>query len=578
MKKKLCKCGCKKQVEPGRTFINGHHRRGKRHTKAVKELLRSQRLAFLKAEKDSLKPHRLHFPRKIKGEQEGVYRVRKFLYFCSHYLTHAHGIFAGQPVTLMKWQLVIVEKVLGTLNPDGTRQYRKMILHVGRKNGKSFLATLFLLYFLCEESFTDEGMEICSVALSKVQSQGTVFKTARMLVERSKEVSQLVRTLKSPASLTNRINGAVYEPLSSDGKLQLGRNLSLVIIDEGHGLPSGEIWNSLEFSQSLRRSPLLISVSTAGESQQTFYYNQVYLRAKEIVKDPSVDPTTAPFIFEVPLILDWTNPDNFILANPALGEEGEQGFRPADELHRALKEAMETESEGSFRQFYLNQYGALGSQRSLCSLEAWDVCALDFDIEPLKNCPIWCGVDLSSTTDLSSVGFLIKSPEKWVVFSYCWLAGTSLAECEKRDHLNYGKFISDGDLIFDQEPTIKIENLISFFKKFKPLFPGLLKIGFDPYLGSLLKPLDPFFELVPIAQQAKFVSPAIKFMKTRILEGKLHHTGSGLLRAMVENARLISDVNGNLRLDKLKSFSRIDGLSSIVTAVATMISEEVEGK
>jgi phage terminase large subunit-like protein len=543
----------------------------------VKESLRRKRLSYLKTEKDSLKPHRLYFPRKIKGEPEGAYRVRKFLYFCSHYLVHVHGVFGGRKVQLMRWQLRIVEKVLGTFNPDGTRQYRKMILHVGRKNGKSFLATLFLLYFLCEESFIDEGMEICSVALSKVQSQGTIFKTARMLVERSKEVSQLIRVLRSPASLTNRINGGVYEPLSSDGRLQLGRNLSLCVIDEGHGLTSSEIWDSLLFSMSLRKSPLLISVSTAGESQNSFYYNQVYLRAKEILKDPAVDSTTAPFVFEVPLTRDWTSPDNFILANPALGQLNEPGFRPAEELNRALKDAMETESEGSFRQFYLNQFGAVGSQRSLVSLEAWDVCAnpdLDFDL--LRNCPIWCGVDLSSTTDLSSVGFLIKGPEKWVIFSYCWLAGTSLAECEKRDHLFYSKFISGGDLIFDQEPTIKIESILSFFKKFKPMFPGLLKIGYDPYLGSLLLPLLPFFELVAIPQVAKFMSPAIKFLRTRILESKLQHTGSGLLRAMIENAKLISDINGNLRIDKIKSFSRMDGLTSIIIAAATMISEEVE--
>jgi phage terminase large subunit-like protein len=123
-----------------------------------------------------------------------------------------------------------------------------------------------------------------------------------------------------------------------------------------------------------------------------------------------------------------------------------------------------------------------------------------------------------------------------------------------------------------------MESIVDFFQRFKPKFPTLLKIGYDPYLGNLLKPLEPFFELVVISQQAKFVSPAIKFLRTKILEGTVEHTGAGLLRAQVENCRLTSDINGNLRLDKLKSFSRIDGLSSIVTAIATVTTEEVKPK
>jgi phage terminase large subunit-like protein len=112
----------------------------------------------------------------------------------------------------------------------------------------------------------------------------------------------------------------------------------------------------------------------------------------------------------------------------------------------------------------------------------------------------------------------------------------------------------------------------------KPTFPKLKIVGFDPYLGDQLRPIDKNFVLCPIAQQFKFMSPAIKFLKTKILEGKLQHDGNGLLRAMVESARVVEDGEGNLKLSKVKSASRIDGLISIVIAIAAMINEEVVNK
>jgi phage terminase large subunit-like protein len=216
----------------------------------------------------------------------------------------------------------------------------------------------------------------------------------------------------------------------------------------------------------------------------------------------------------------------------------------------------------------------------LVSLEAWDRCGdPDLELENLRNCEIWGGVDLSSTTDLSSIGIIIKAPNgNWVIQSWCWLAGTSLSECERRDRLQYSKYIADELLYFDEQPTIQFESILNFFKQLKPTFPKLKIVGFDPYLGDQLRPIDKNFVLCPIAQQFKFMSPAIKFLKTKILEGKLQHDGNGLLRAMVESARVVEDGEGNLKLSKVKSASRIDGLISIVIAIAAMINEEVVNK
>lgn len=80
---------------------------------------------------------RLYFPPKKPREKEGSYRVRKFIYFCEHYVTHIHGKFAGKPVRLMSWQTEIISKLLGTLDRKKQRKYKRLFVHIARKNGKT---------------------------------------------------------------------------------------------------------------------------------------------------------------------------------------------------------------------------------------------------------------------------------------------------------------------------------------------------------------------------------------------------------------------------------------------------------
>ena len=110
---------------------------------------------------------------------------------------------------------------------------------------------------------------------------------------------------------------------------------------------------------------MFISISTAGDTRSSFYF-QVYEKMKQISADPSLDPQTLVRIFEVPEELDWKDPANFILANPALGSATEQGFRNRKEMEDALQKALLEEGEGAFRQFYLNQFSQVWSEH-LCS-------------------------------------------------------------------------------------------------------------------------------------------------------------------------------------------------------------------
>jgi len=519
---------------------------------------------------------RLQFPAKKRNETEGNYRVRKFIYFCENYVTHIHGKFALQPVKLMKWQKEIVRELFGTLDKKGNRKYKRLFIHISRKNGKTFLACLFVIYWLAEESFYDQSAEIVSCAVTKEQSSRVIFSTCRRIVELSRELSKLILVRRQPAVLTNVLTNSTYEPLASDAKPQLGKNLSLVVFDETHGQPDSELWDAMATSQSMREQPMFVSISTAGDTRSSFYY-QVYEKMKQISADPVLDPATLVRIYEVPENLDWRDPANFGLSNPAMGSAKEQGFRDKKEMLNALQKALFEEGEGAFRQFYLNQFAKYGL-KTFVPLEKWDACSDKVDYASLPDRVCYCGIDLSATTDLTALTLLFEPAEsngKYDVLFYVWLAGESLADVCRRDRLPYDRWLKEGNIIFEGKSVIDVDSvkskLLELSTKYKIKF-----VGFDPHLADDLKTWTQW-EMVPVPQQTTFLSPATKRIREKIIRGQIRHGGDPLLRSMVEAGRIDTDTNANIRLNKAKSKSRIDALAALVNAefIAARHPEEI---
>jgi phage terminase large subunit-like protein len=577
----LCSCGCGGLASPGRKFIWGHHMRGRGRVQlALKKGKPDSRVrAFTSTEKNLL-AHRLSFPEREEGEHLGDYLFRKFLFFCENYVCHVSGEYGGLKVRLMRWQANIFERLFSTLDSTGKRRYRWLHIFIARKNGKTFLVCLLLLYWLSELSFEDPGAEIYACAATKEQASKIIFKTARMMVEKSPELSQLIKIGRMPAHLTNRLSGGFFEPLSADGPKQLGRNTSLAIFDEAHTQPNDELWNSLATSQGMRSEPLFVSISTAGPSRSCFYYS-VYEKMKEIQKNPDIDQSTLVALFEADENMDWRSPENFLRANPSLGIEGEIGFRSREEIESVRKAALEGEGEAAYKQFYLNLWSSYG-RRNFLPVDKWNALEVpNIDDSLLKESQVWAGLDLSLTTALSALALLFSpNPNfpKWACYVWSWLAGIDLLECERRDHLPYSRWQRDEFLFFDGSLTINVDSILQVLKNLKSGFPRLEVVGFDPYGAAQIQHWDRYFNLEPVPQQYSHLSPGIKSLQVKILNLDILHEPNPLMASMIEAARVISDPNGNLRLDKAKSYSRIDGVSALVNAEVLALKHYIKPK
>lgn len=522
------------------------------------------------------KPRRLSFPTKPAGMTEGEYRVFKFKFFCETYLQHISGEWNGKPFILDKWQLELAKKLLGTLNEQGLRQYRKCLLHIGRRNGKTTFCAGLALYWLCEESFRDQGCEIYVLSVDEKQAR-ILYRICRVMILKNKRLSALLQVRQSPANISNPLTHSLLEVLSSKVESKAGRDASLVLIDETKGLPSRELYDVMETSQGSRREPLLFSLSTAGENEGSFYF-ELLTYARKVQRDPDLDPTFLPVIYEVPKEADPFDEMVWSLANPAL----DGGYRSLEEMRSYARKARNDPSwEGTFRREYLNQWVAYTSQSWLSPGE-WDACyearGEDNLIPDEKQRKVWMGLDTSGSQDLTALVLLFEPLEvggHWDIECEIWVPGADLLKKSRADHLAYDIWFSRGLINFNGAPTIDMDDLkyvvIRCFN-----FYDVQALGFDPYrmkkfIADLIEFGVPESKLCPVSQNAKTMTAAIDGIQGKIVNRSLRHDGTVVLKTMSDNVRLVVDHNGNKMLDKGRSASKIDGIAALCIAEACML-------
>ena len=80
-------------------------------------------------------------------------RANHILEFFENYCHHSKGKAGGQLVRLELWEKALLATTFGFIDIEGNRQYREAILIVGKKNGKSLLASGVGAYFSLRSSY-----------------------------------------------------------------------------------------------------------------------------------------------------------------------------------------------------------------------------------------------------------------------------------------------------------------------------------------------------------------------------------------------------------------------------------------
>ena len=474
---------------------------------------------------------------------------------------------AGKPFKLRDWQKNFVIDVYSRVNALAHRATRRAVLSIARKNGKTELAAALILVHLIGPEAELNG-EIYSAANDRQQAS-IVFGAVKRMIEASPALKRHLKVTDSTKTINIvgsglKSAGSKFRALAADGKRQHGLNPSFIVYDELAQSKDRELLDALLTSQGARKEPLFLTISTQN--------NDPNHALSEMIDDglKADDEAIVCHLYASDDECDLLDEEQWRKANPALGD-----FRSYDELKGMAQRAVRLPSEeNAFRLLYLNQRVSLHSP--LISQADWKRCRIeDFEFAPHE--PIYLGLDMSETTDLTAL-VAVSINDHSRVKAWFWKPEDLLEEHSKRDRQPYDLWAKQGEM---EKAPGRLINPRLIARKVIDLANDydVRGLAFDRNrMGEVLRQFDdeqaiaqdgegPGIRLVPWGQGFVGFAPAVNALEAAVIGGELKHDGNPILTNNMMNALTVMDPAGNRKLDKAKSRFRIDGAVALAMAL-----------
>ena len=334
------------------------------------------------------------------------------------------GDFEGKPFALLPWQRFVIGSLFGWMGPDGHRRFRNAYIETAKGSGKSPLAAGVGMLGLVADN--EPRAEIYSAATKKDQAM-ILFRDAVAMVDQSPELSKRLQksgTGERCWNLAYMAQGAFFRPISSDDG-QSGPRPHIGLIDELHEHKTNTVVEMMRAGTKSRRQAMIFMITNAGHNRMgpcwSYHEYGAKVSAGEVEDDAffpyvcSLDEQDDPFADES----CWPK------ANPSLQDADLPGMKY---IREQVVEAKGMPSkEAIVRRLNFCQW--TDAESPWISGEVWRGAQRDFDWQDLRGRRAVAGLDLSSTTDLTGLVFLVEpveDGEPWLLVPFAWLPDVEL--------------------------------------------------------------------------------------------------------------------------------------------------------
>jgi phage terminase large subunit-like protein len=489
-------------------------------------------------------------------EECALRAVQFFTLFC----THVKGELAGQPFELEPWQQCVVWHAFGWKKPDGTRRYQAVWKYVPRKNGKSTFCAGLALLGLTED---EPGAEVYSLGADREQA-ALVFNQAKVMTLKDEVLSSMLKAFKY--SITYPEHNSSYKALSADADTKHGFNTHFAVIDEVHAQPDRDLIDVIDTSTGSRRQPMIWYITTADFSRESIC-NEMHDYARQVRDGIIDDPTFLPIIFEADVDDDWEDPEIWAKANPNLGVSVKLSY-----IEKQCRKAKANPAfENTFKRLHLNvrteQDKRWIQMEGHDEKKGWKDCGSIPTEEQLLRSPCWGGLDLSSTTDLSS--FALYWPEFCACKVWFWLPEARLKT--KKGKLSYQNWVNSGHICLTPGNVIDYEYIRKEINDQWDHY-NLQDAGADPWNAThILTQLSETDgrEMLAFRQGYASMNEPSKELEKVIINGSFQHGNNPVLTWMASNVSVQEDPAGNIKPIKPSKDSplKVDGIVAVIIAL-----------
>lgn len=478
------------------------------------------------------------------------------------------GTEAGKNFKLRPWQKKIIKGIYGPTR-RGRRVVKTALLTLGRKNGKTALAAALALVHLVGPCVESRG-QIYSAACDKIQAS-LVYDEMEAIIDRVDWMAARCNIQKHYRIITDMESGTIYRALAADAKKAHGLSPSLVIADELAMWRHRELWDNLVTGTGVRAEPLIMAIGTQAATDEALFSELVDYGQK--VNDGEIDdPTFFAAIYRTPEDADIWDEKNWYAANPALND-----FRSLQEMRTFAAQAQRMPTkEAAFRNLYLNQ--RVDSAPCFVLPADWKACGAAADPLDLYGRPCWCGLDLSSTQDLTALTAYFPEDDG-AVLCWFWLPGDGIRDKADIDRVPYDVWAKQDYLELTPGRAVDRGFIVRRLAGVASDF-DVQGVAYDRWrMDEVKKIMDVEglnLPMVDFGQGFRDMAPSVDELERLILAGKLRHGNNPILTMCVANVKVLSDPAGNRKFDKKRSTGRIDGAQALAMAVGLWAKQKQE--
>lgn len=470
-------------------------------------------------------------------------------------LKHFTGKSSGQPFLLERWQQFIVANILGFYwHGTNSRRFTSSYIEVSRKNGKTALAAALCLYFLIADG--EDGAEVDLAANSKEQAK-IAFNFCSNFARQLDSKAKYLRAYRDRV-LFDMTNSSLRVFAADDSKLD-GFNASFGLVDEYHSAKNSKVRDVIKSSMGMRENPHLCTITTAGFDKALPCY-KLRTTAVEVLNNLKQDDSFFIAIYCLDPQDSWTDASNWVKCTPNLDVTVTSKY-----IKEQVQSAINNPSE---------EVGVKTKTLNLwCDVadvwlpESYLVRASrEVKLDDFKGQSCYVGVDLSATSDLTAVSYMIEKEGIYYFKTDYYLPEQALQDKPDRELYKYWRQtgalkITSGNVT---DYDIITNDLMAASQTV-----NIIKIGYDKWNATqwaihateLGLPLEEYPQTM-----GNFNRPT-KEIERLILSGKVIVDNNEITRWCFRNVELKSDHNGNVKPNKSIKAKKIDGTIAMIQAL-----------
>lgn len=461
----------------------------------------------------------------------------------------------GHAFKLEPFQRAILSVVFGFVDAEGVRQYREVLWIMGRKNGKTALASAIELDLLVND---DEGApEVYNVATAHDQA-AKGFNNAWRMVQTSPDLAKHIR--KRVADLYCNLNMGSIRALSANTNHLDGLDISGAIVDELAAMKNRDLYDLTIQGTSARRQPLVLEITTNGFVRNGIFDAQYEYACKWLDGQATGDKAERfiAFIFELDEREEWQDESCWIKANPGLGT-----IKSLAALRQNVSKAKD---DPTFLPTLLVKDFNLIENQSQAWL-TWDEIHNDSTFDPSDGSFTYAvlGVDAADTTDLTAACLLMQRPGDPNIYAMhmAWIPLRALEQAERegrrggRDGVPYDAWIARGLMRTCDTPIMDKRDVLDWVAEVQSEY-GIYAVacGYDPWHMRDVPTQEAYEDyfgadnMQKIVQGAQTLSMPMKELRALYKEGRIVDNGNPIAEWCRSNVAIRTDVNGNIQPDK----------------------------